>query len=388
MENIGEERMSFARAVRRTGFVSLSLGLLAAGAMLHAACERGSRSQAAPGSRNVADSQVLAKIDDVVITVGDFQGRINQQSPYVRARYTSLERKKEFLDNLIRFEVLAKEAERRGLQNDEEVVRTMKQVMIQKLMKDQFDSSVKVDDISDAEVKAYYDTHPDEFNKPEEVRVADILVKDERTAKKVLADPRIKGVDNAGFRTLVAEFSQDPTTKDRGGDLRYFDANTKELPPEIVKAAFQLANIGDVSEPVRTAQGLHLLKLTGRRKALVRALDEVKPQIKNRLYRDKRQQGMEDYVKKLRDKAHVEVHEDRLAKVAIDTSGGGSPNLTPPGPGMFHPGAPGAPQATPMMPGMPPGSQKITLPPSTNAPQPPLPPSTPGNNAPQPSPAP
>ena len=79
---------------------------------------------------------MLAKVDDVTITVGEFQERINQQSPYVRARYTSMERKKEFLDNLVRFEVLAKEADRRGLTKDPEVVRTMKQVMIQKLLKD------------------------------------------------------------------------------------------------------------------------------------------------------------------------------------------------------------------------------------------------------------
>ena len=53
----------------------------------------------------------LAKIDDVTITLGEFQERINRQSPYIRARYTSLEQKKEFLDSLVRFEVLAKEAD-------------------------------------------------------------------------------------------------------------------------------------------------------------------------------------------------------------------------------------------------------------------------------------
>src|SRR5690606_9467937 len=92
----------------------------------------------------------LATIDDVTITLGEFQERINRQSPYIRARYTSLEQKKEFLDSLIRFEVLAKEAYRRGMQNDPEVVRTMKQVMIQKLMRDEFDSKVTADSISDA----------------------------------------------------------------------------------------------------------------------------------------------------------------------------------------------------------------------------------------------
>src|SRR5579863_6426820 len=67
---------------------------------------------------------VLAKIDDVTITLGEFQERINRQSPYIRARYTSLEQKKEFLDSLIRFEILAKEGYRRGLDKDPEVVRT------------------------------------------------------------------------------------------------------------------------------------------------------------------------------------------------------------------------------------------------------------------------
>src|SRR5204863_2813647 len=136
------------------------------GALLHAACH-GNTSHASQKPEELAET--LAKIDDVVITVGEFQDRINKQSPYVRARYTSLERKKEFLDNLVRFEVLAKEAQKRGLSKDPEVVRTMKQVMIQKLLSSEFDK-MKVDDIPDADCKSYYDAHPEEFNKPEEVR--------------------------------------------------------------------------------------------------------------------------------------------------------------------------------------------------------------------------
>jgi len=83
-------------------------------------------------------SAPLAKIDNVVITLGEFQERINRQSPYIRARYTSLEQKKEFLDSLVRFEVLAKEAYKRGLDKDPEVVRTEKHVMPQTLHRDEF----------------------------------------------------------------------------------------------------------------------------------------------------------------------------------------------------------------------------------------------------------
>jgi peptidyl-prolyl cis-trans isomerase C len=349
---------------QKTGFVLFSGSLVAGGAVMHAACEDVKASHASQKPEELA--QTLAKIDDVVITVGEFQDRINKQSPYVRKNYASLEKRKEFLDNLVRFEVLAKEAQKRGLDKDAEVVRTMKQVMIQKLLKDEFDK-LKVEDITDGECKKYYDAHPEEFNKPEEVRVASILVKDLSAAKKVLADARVKGVDNQGFRTLVSEHSIDQATKDRGGDLRYFDANTKEIPKEIVEAAFKLNNIGDNSEPVRTPQGYAVLKLTGRRKALVRTFDEVKQQIRNRIYRDKRQDSMEVFVKNLREKATITIDEAKLARVQIDGAGPNAfpgPGVPPPLPGQFHPDAPGTtPQAGLAQPGNPPGAQRIAQPP-------------------------
>ena len=331
--------------IRKSGFLLFSGALLLVGALLHAACEDVKKSHAS--TQKPEDlAETLAKVDDVVISVGEFQDRINKQSPYVRARYTSLERKKEFLDNLVRFEVLAKEAERRGLTKDAEVVRTMKQVMIQKLLKDEFDK-LTLKDITDDTCKTYFDGHKDEFNQAEEARVSLILVKDAATAKKVMADARIKGVDNAGYRSLVAQYSLDQATKERGGDLRYFNAASKEVPKEIVETAFKMQNVGDNSEPVKTAQGVALLKLTGKRKALNRAFDEVKEQIRNKLYREKRQDSMETYVKKLREKAQIKIDEVKLAKVQIEGAGPGSfpgPGLPPPGPGQFHPGAPGAPK--------------------------------------------
>jgi peptidyl-prolyl cis-trans isomerase C len=348
----------------------MASGWMAAGAVLYAACENVKGAKAS-GQKPEDLAEVLAKVDDVTITVGEFQERINQQSPYVRARYTSLERKKEFLDNLVRFEVLAKEARKRGLDKDAEVVRTMKQVMIQKLLKDEFDKQ-RMEDISDAECKKYYDEHPEEYNKPEEVRVSSILVKDHATAKKVMSDPRIKGVDNQQFRNLVAEYSQDLATKDRGGDLRYFDAKTKDVPKPLVDAAFALQNIGDVSPAVKTEQGVVILKLTGRRKALNRTFEEVKQQIRNKLYRDKRQDSMESFVKNLRDKANVKVDEGKLAKVQIEGVGPGQypgPGLPPPTKEQFHPGAPGTPQATPVQPGNPTGAQGISLPKPADAPK-------------------
>ncbi len=286
---------------------------------------------------------VLAKIDDVTITLAEFQERINRQSPYIRARYTSLEQKKEFLDSLVRFEVLAREAYRRGLDKDPEVVRTMKQVMIQKLMRDQFDTKVTADaSIADAEMKAYYDANLAEYVKPEEVRVSAIIVKNKAQADRVAIEARgDAGKTNKGFRDLVMKYSADEDSKLRGGDLRYVDATTKDIPANVVKAAFTLYNTGDVSQAVDAGNGTYyVLKQTGRRKSVTRTFEDAKATIRNKLFRDKRLQAQKDFVDGLRTTSKIEINEANLAKVRIDTSqavdDGHGHDIAPP-PGALNP---------------------------------------------------
>jgi peptidyl-prolyl cis-trans isomerase C len=293
-----------------------------------------------PGQSEADLAEPVAVIDGQTITVAEFQDRINKQSPYVRARYTSLEQKKEFLDTLVRFEVLAKEAQKRGYDQDPEVVRTMKQVMIQKLLKDEFETKLKPEDIPEDELKKFYDAHISDYNKPEEVRVSAIILKDKAKAQKVLAEAKLPAnADNKNFRDLVTKYSEDADSKARGGDLRFFSADTKGIPPEVIKAAFELKNVGDVGGPVAAGGSYYILKQTGQRKAINKPFDEVKKQIQNRLYRDKRTESMEAFVADLKKKAKIDVKSDALAKVKIDTS---MPAPMPGGPGA-EPGEPGAP---------------------------------------------
>ena len=264
----------------------------------------------------------LARIDDVTITLGELQERINRQSPYIRARYTSLEQKREFLDSLIRFEVLAKEAARRGLDKDPEVVRTMKQVMIQKLMRDELDAKITADTVTDAEMKAYYDANLADYVKPEEVRVSAIIIKNRAQAERVAIEARGEpGKTNKGFRDLVGRYSQDEDSKLRGGDLRYLDAATKDVPAPVVKAAFALVSTGDVSGAIDAGNGTwYVLKQTGRRRSMTRSFEDAKPAIRSKLFRDKRMAAQKDFVDGLKTKAKIEVDDANLAKVRIDTS--------------------------------------------------------------------
>jgi PPIC-type PPIASE domain len=265
----------------------------------------------------------LAKVDDVIITVGELEERLNRQSPYIRARYTSLEQKKEFLDALVRFEVLAKEAQRRGYDRDPEVVRAMKQVMIQKLIKDEFDQRVTPDSVSDAEMKAYYDANQADYVKPEEVRVSAIIVKSKAQADRVAGEAQgDAGKTNKGFRDLVEKYSQDADTKLRSGDLRYLSRTTTDVPKPVVDAAFNLIKVGDVSGVVDAGGGMfYVLKATGRRRAMVKTFEDAKSQIRNKLYRDKRADTQKAFLEELRQKAKIQVFDDNLGKVKIDLSG-------------------------------------------------------------------
>jgi peptidyl-prolyl cis-trans isomerase C len=330
---------------------SAGIFLVVVGVAALGACSKKSTNRAAQD--NPEASQVVAKVDDTVITVGDVQERINKQSPFIRARYTTIDKKKEFLDNLIRFEVMAHEAQRRGYDKDPEVVRVAKQQMISKFLQKDFESKLKVEDVPDADVEKYYKEHPEEFNKKDEVRVSEILVKEKGKADKVYSEakalpkaaPTTGGGDQKTFRDLVTKYSEDEDSKQRGGDLTFFDKDSTVYPKPVVESAFKLNEVGDVSPPVKTDKGWVVLKLTQKRPGFNRPLPEVKRQIQQRLFRDTRTKALDAFIADMKKKTSIEEHDENLAKVTIDTGaeGGGMA-----GPGMPGPGMPG-------MSGMPPG---------------------------------
>jgi peptidyl-prolyl cis-trans isomerase C len=303
-------------------------------------CQRGASTRPGGGSTTSGggDSPVVARIDDVVITAADVQDRINKQSPFVRARYSDLEKRKEFLDNLIRFEVMAKEADKRGYAHDPEVERVMKQQMISKFLQKDFESKLRVEDVPDADVAKYYKEHAEEFNRPDEVRVSQIVVKDKARAEKLAGEARTAShADGKAFRELVIKFSEDEDSKARGGDLTSFDRSSTLYPKELVEAAFALKEVGDVSPPVKTDKGYHVLRLTQKHPGFSRPLGEVKRQIQQRLFRDVRAKALDAFVADLKTKYAVTIDEANLAKVTIDSGAG-----QPPG-GMARPSSlPGA----------------------------------------------
>ena len=279
---------------------------------------------------------VIATVGNDTITADEMKKRLDETSPFLRARYNTLERKKEFLDNMIRNELLAQEAEKQGLDKSPAVREQMKRAMIQELIKKQLDDRLAGNDIGNDDLKKFYDAHLDDFQKPERARVYHIFLpaKDakEKTAAKAKAAYLLKDIDarekrgeaNA-FQLTATKESKDALSANLGGDLRFLskDELAKSYNTELADAAFNLKAPGEKSGVVETATGIELIKLQVKTVALNRSFDESKESIRGRMARERRSKEYDEWVKKLREQSKVTVNDDELNKVVVEGAAAG-----------------------------------------------------------------
>jgi peptidyl-prolyl cis-trans isomerase C len=267
-------------------------------------------------------------VDDTEITAADLQEVLARyaHTPFVLARYSTPENKRELLDGLVRYELMAREALRRGYDRDPDVQRIAKRQMVAQFEKREINEKFRAEDVPPADVEKYYREHQAEFVRPEEVRVSQILVHDAAAARRIAAVAKAGRNDVKSFRDLVERYSEDPDSKPRAGDLTFFDRKTTREPKALVEAAFAMAQVNDVAGPIASDKGFHILKLTDRRPEMTRSLAEAKVDIQKRLLDQMRAQRKRELAEEARKSIHVEIYEQELAKVALaPTADGGQP---------------------------------------------------------------
>lgn len=262
-------------------------------------------------------AQVLARVGATTITVGKFSDEINQQNPYIRMRFASLEQRKRFLQSMIRFEVLSQEAAKRRMDREPEVIRRVKRAMINQMMVKARADLVKMSDITPQEVEAFYQQNAKVFKQPAKVRVSQIVVATEAEARKVLAEAGKKPGDTTLFARLVQVHSIDQATKVRGGDLDYFAADGASPAKAVIQAAFGIKKMYGLAGPIKVDQGYAVLIKTGLREPRDRPLQLERGRIRTKLFRKRQKKALDQFVKGLHAKAKVEVLEQNLAKVVV-----------------------------------------------------------------------
>ncbi|WP_332685798.1 peptidylprolyl isomerase [Bosea sp. (in: a-proteobacteria)] len=237
--------------------------------------------------------KVVAKVDGIEITeselalAADDLGERTAQMPEDRKR-------EELISYLIDLKLGARAAAAAKIGEGPEFAKRLAYNRDKLLLDDYLTTEAKKAATPEAARKLFDDTVKT-LKPEEEVHARHILVPDEAQAKAALERLK-KGED---FAKVAGELSKDPGSGKEGGDLGWF--SKERMVPEFAEAAFKLEK-GQVSEPVKSQFGWHVIKLEDKRTKPLPTFDEVKPQIDQYLVR----KAQQDIIVGLRDKAKIE----------------------------------------------------------------------------------
>jgi peptidyl-prolyl cis-trans isomerase D len=170
--------------------------------------------------------------------------------------------------------------------------------------------------IPQSELETTYNQHLDSFKVPERVQISQIFFKSVAKTDAEMAEVRKKAADvdaqakkGGKFDELAKKYSEDPNTKDKGGDTGWIGRG--QAMPELEKVAFSL-NKGDVSDVINTQIGIYIIKVTDKEQAHTKTLAEVMPILQQALMKQKASVMAEDLSQKVADELR------KTAKPSID----------------------------------------------------------------------
>ena len=252
------------------------------------------------------NSKVLARFDGTVVTENQFLKKVQGLPKTIQA--VAMTRRKDLLQDMTSEHFLLKEALRRGLDKEQDVEDLLKvartKILIAKLVEKDVDDKIHLDG---QDVAKYYEFHKEEFMTPLLLRASHILVKTEAEANALKAQ-----LDAGGdFEELARQNSIDATAV-RGGDLGFFQKG--QFVPEFEEAVFALKK-GEISAPVKTSFGYHIIRLNDRAEPRLRDLKSVKSLVEERLVNEKRSSTLKTLIEKLKGNTKVEIDEKALREI-------------------------------------------------------------------------
>ncbi len=303
---------------------------------------------ALPASAEIID-RVVATVNDGAILESElqeavemYQHQIGQNMPQMMSDRDRTALQRRVLEDLIDKSLIQGYAEKAGIEaSDAEIERAIKEVMTRAhITEEELREALKADNldydeyrgqirdqlikakmiqreirsrinITDKQIEDYYLDHPDEFRAEEGVVLRHILFplpqsptpEQVETAVQEARRVRQEILDGKPFAEAAGQYSRDATAA-QGGWLGFFRKGS--LSPAMEAGIVDLKE-GEVSEPVQTPLGIHLLKVEERTTGDIRPLEKVRKSIQEKLYEEAAERQFENWRKELRKKAHIEV---------------------------------------------------------------------------------
>ncbi len=302
------------------------------------------QAQASPFNGSVVED-VVARVNDQIITRSDYQRALQQMDADAKQQGVSEQelndRKKTLLRDLIDKELLLSKGKELGITGETELVKRLDEIRkqnhldsmedLEKAAQQQgvsyedFKQNIRNEIISQSvirqevsrrvqltktDVANFYRTHQAEFAQPESVHLASILIPVDGDNADSLAKAQAKAAEveselkaGTSFEELAKKDSSGPTAS-TGGDLGDFKRGA--LPKPLEDATFELKS-GQVTQPIRTKQGMLIMKVTQHVGGASQDYASIEPQVEEAAFMSRMQPALRAYLSTLREQAYVDV---------------------------------------------------------------------------------
>jgi peptidyl-prolyl cis-trans isomerase C len=302
--------------------------------------------EVAPDSAEAARrALVLARFEGGQITLQDLEDAAAKKVPGERVKIAAEGGRQRFLDELIRFDLLAAEAARRGYAENPAVkdAGAGSAIGLLNAQVAPFDPAAVPAD----EVERSFAEHKREYVRPSLRRAAQVQLATRAEASALAAE--VQGKGREAFAHAASEHSNDAHSKRQGGELGYFDAdgNTDRgvsagLPVPIVKAVFKLKRVGDVSAAIEHDGVYSVIMLTGEMPAVDKARTLIDAELRETLARHAHEKAVNALIEKLSADNPPQIHPELLDAIKL-------PPAPPRGIPEGFPAAPRDPRQPPRM---------------------------------------
>jgi peptidyl-prolyl cis-trans isomerase SurA len=313
-------------------------------------------------SKAAVVEEIIARVNNDIITMSDYQ-KADQQlreevahdcqgCPPDKVQGQYKDQQKDLLRGLIDQSLLVQRAKDMGISVETELIKRMDEVrkqnglnsleelekavegsgiawedyktqirnglLTQEVMRKEVGSRIN---IGNEEVKKYYDEHPQEFTRPEQVELSEIFLSTEgkspeeiEAVQKKAEDLHNRVVKGDEFSEIAKRYSEGSTAKDQSGDLGTYQRG--QLSPQLEAVVFKMEK-GQITDVTQTKTGFEILKVDNHYQSGLQPLDKVETEIMNRLYMKKMQPTMREYLAQLRQESYVMVKPGYVDSAAV-----------------------------------------------------------------------
>lgn len=287
----------------------------------------GNIGEAADKSLETVEKEVAVTVGTMVLTTSEIRDYVGRR-PAARADADAFLKA---VDSLVDLELLYQQARTEGLDQDPEIRQVIRQLLAQKLIEQKVNQPVRERNIGDAEIKQYYNAHRDEYQRPEQVRLAEIFIaapmgnnrgKERQKAGQVLAEA-LSAKDRFSFTRLINQYA-DRSSGQARGDSGFFDRKGEpgNIDPKLVKAAFALNNGAIAPQVIETDKGFHIIKLIGKRAAFKIDQDKVARKIERKIRQQELSQKRDAYLALLRSATEIKIDNKKMETLRLELQSG------------------------------------------------------------------